>query len=139
MKKPLSKTARRAGVIVTTLSLIATILLSEVVIRNGSQPWSIIALIVTGMITIVTYIFFFRRTGLWSFVHRDFDKYDEREAQVALNAVRYSYAIFTVIAIAILFIYAVTEIAVNVVLAAGLLGLAHILPTSIIAWSRKNV
>ncbi|MCK5833062.1 hypothetical protein KAH81_05250 [bacterium] len=140
MRTNLSKSARRAGIIVNYLALLVTIVIPEIIRRIEIPTW-IAAATLSGaiFITAISYYIVYHRTGLWSFVHRSFDKYDEREAGIALNSLRIGYAIFTVIVLAIMLVYSVTEIAVNVVLVAGLIFAAHVLPASVIAWTESII
>jgi len=136
----LSKSARRAGVVVNYLALIAIIIFFEIIRRMEIPAWITVAAIAVVVIaTGVSYYIVYHRTGLWSFVHRSFDKYDEREAGIALNSLRIAYAIFTVIVLSIMLVYSVTEAPVNGVLVAGLIYMAHVLPASVIAWTENII
>jgi len=137
--KLMSRNARRAGVIFTFAMLIATVALFYVVKTEGFRAWSAVALSAAVVATIVMSAVFYIRTGLWRFVHRDFAGYDEREAGVALGALRFAYAIFTVVALGLMLIASATAFEIHVVLVAGLILSAHILPASVIAWNEPDI
>lgn len=129
-----SSTKGRFGVIITFVSLIMIVALSEIVGVYGISPWIIAVLAISTALLLIMYFIFYHKSGLWEFVHRKFDKYDEREAQIALNSSRISYEILSVICLSILLLYSVFEIPVNIVLVGCLIYFAHILPASVIAW-----
>lgn len=137
--KLMSRNARRAGVVVTFAMLVATVTLFYVVKAGGFCTWSAVLLSAAVMATIVMYAVFYVRTGMWRFVHRDFASYDEREARVALGALRFAYAIFTVVALGLMLVASATAFEINVVLVAGLILTAHILPASVIAWNEPDI
>lgn len=71
-------------------------------------------------------------------VHTSSKNLDEREMQVVLNALRYSYSIFTIVCLLIIYVFAIVEYQpIDVLLAGGLLYLAHSLPAAIVGWNEK--
>ncbi len=96
-------------------------------------------------IVILTVFFIsFRRafilTNFWQMVHSSKKSLDEREMEVVLNALKNSYTIFTVVCLVIIYGFAlVQKDPVDVVIAAGLLYLAHTLPAAIVGWYEKNI
>ncbi|NQV18553.1 MAG: hypothetical protein HQ534_08425 [Armatimonadetes bacterium] len=79
-------------------------------------------------------------SNLWKLTHTDYKKLDERERQLVFKATTYSYSIFTIICLVIIYIFNLVGLAIiDVVMAACLLYIAHILPASIIAWNEKQV
>ncbi|PKK83243.1 MAG: hypothetical protein CVT49_09565 [candidate division Zixibacteria bacterium HGW-Zixibacteria-1] len=81
-------------------------------------------------------------TGLWKLVHSKIDKLDERQVQVTHGALRHSYSIFTILALVILLIIALSggyDDANIIMIFASLLYLAHTLPSSVLAWTEKEV
>jgi len=138
MQKTTSLTTRRTGVIATYVALVLTIVLYEIVAFSDAISWLLIPMFAAFAATILLVIFVYHRGGIWSFVHRKFDDYDEREAVVAMDALRHGYGIFAVLVLSCLFTYAIFEFRVDVVHAAAFLILAHILPASIIAWKKGN-
>jgi hypothetical protein len=80
----------------------------------------------------------FIKTKYWKMVHTKSKNLDEREMNVVLNALKYSYSIFTILCLVIIYSFAIFEFyPIDVVLAGGLLFLAHILPASIVGWNEK--
>jgi uncharacterized Tic20 family protein len=78
-------------------------------------------------------------SNLWKLTHTSFSKLDEREMQLVYKATTYSYSIFTILCIAMIYIINLLGLAIiDVVAAACLLYIAHILPASIIAWNDKT-
>lgn len=81
-------------------------------------------------------------TGLWKLVHSKIDKLDERQVQVTHGALRHSYSIFTILALIILLIIALSggyDDANIIMIFASLLYLAHTFPSSVLAWTEKEV
>jgi len=139
MEKQLSQTKRKAGVLISYLSLIIVVLLFEYCTKN---EWSLtFTIIEIGLLAIFisSFIITFIKTGLWQFSHKKIKNLDEREIIVTSKSLRISYSIFTIIAIIIIFILGITNISISVVTAASLLIIAHILPASIIAWNSKEI
>lgn len=86
---------------------------------------------------IVSFIIIFQRTGLWGLTHKKLNCIGGDQLREYYNAIRISYSIFAILIIALLFIFSIFEIKVNVILAAALLYVAHILPASVMAWSNN--
>ena len=73
-------------------------------------------------------------------VHTSLKNLDEREMQVVLNALRYAYSIFAIICLIIIYAFAIAEYQpIDVLLAGGLLYLAHTLPAAIVDWNEKVI
>lgn len=142
MKREIPIRNRRIGVIINYFCIIIIVLLIE-----GGEKWMglIAPLLITGTISaliagVISFIYVYWRTSLWKLIHSSFDKLDERQIQVIYNSLRYSYSIFAIICLVILYINAVTERGPGGVITAGcLLYFAHILPASIIAWTEREV
>lgn len=95
-----------------------------------------------GIIPIIGLIISFRisfgTSNLWKLTHTSFSKLDEREMQLVYKATTYSYSIFTILCLILIYTFALLGIAIiDVMAAACLLYIAHILPASIIAWNEK--
>ena len=78
------------------------------------------------------------KTGTWSFVHRSLDKLDERELKIVGKTSNLAYAIFTVVALAIMLVLSVTEWSINIVFTVALIYFAHILPASILVIKNRK-
>jgi len=88
---------------------------------------------------IMTFIKAFIHTGLWKMVHSNKDL-DERQNQVLLGALKNSYSVFTISVLLLVYGFALFDKQpIDVLLAACLLYVAHILPAAIIGWKEKAV
>ena len=139
-----SKDKRRIGVAMNLLSLFFFLVFYYVGRGLGWNPLLIIGGVgVCLTVSLVSFIAVHVRTGLWKLAHRKGDDLDERQVQVTHEALRYSYAAFTVICLLIMFFNAIMGdrgyYMFDAVLPASLLYFAHILPSSMIAWTEKEV
>ncbi len=103
-----------------------------------------VSLIVLEAVSILVFLYSFSRgflqTGYWKLVHTSQAQLDEREVQLVLQAVRYAYAAFTIIALVLIYAFALAKFhPIDVLLAGGLLYLAHTLPAAIAGWSEKII
>ena len=94
------------------------------------------------IIPIIGLVMSFRKafgiSNLWKLTHTSYKKLDEREMQLVFKATTYSYSIFTIICLVIIYTFNLIGLAIiDVIMAACLLYIAHILPASIIAWNEK--
>jgi hypothetical protein len=82
-------------------------------------------------------------TGLWTLVHAKLEELDERQVERTMMASRFSYAVFSVLCLLALFGAAVAGnhgfVPFDAILPAGLLYLAHTLPSSYLAWVEEVV
>jgi hypothetical protein len=100
------------------------------------------SIIAVEVILFILFLFSFRRafvlTNFWKMVHSAKNRLDEREMQVVLNALKNSYVIFTIVCLLIIYGFAVAEKGpVDVIIAAGLIYLAHTLPAAVVGWHEK--
>jgi hypothetical protein len=109
-----------------------------------------IIIIATGalavIVIIVSFIEVHLRTGLWHLTHTNRDNLDERQTEIAHEAVRYAYSIFTILCLTF---FLVTELIRDyysgpfnlplIPVIAAFIYLAHTLPSSILAWREKEV
>ena len=137
MKKSVSK--RRIGVIFTLISLCSMVLTFEYYKIEQRDSTFIAIEIISVIIFIVSFMLTFINTGLWGFIHKPLKDLDEREIALTSKALRYAYAIFTVVTLMLLLYFAVTLTPLDVVLVAALILFAHLLPASIIAWTEKVI
>lgn len=129
----------RWSVMTALLSLIGVITAFELGVNIDWSAFLKIAVIVFLAFLFISYPFGFVRTGLWNFTHRRINELDEREMQLTGKSLRIAYAVFSVIVLVVLYIFALLEIKVSVVLAAGLLLFAHMLPSVVIVFSEKEL
>jgi len=142
MGKNISKTKRRLGVIVNYLSLIIVVILFYIVKIAGWHDLMIAGIIAALLLTVITFITVHVKTGLWKFVHTKIEQLDEREIQVTHESLRYSYSILSVILLVIIFIMSLVVTGKDVlgpVLPTSLIYIAHTLPSSVIAWTERDV
>lgn len=129
----------RTCVILALLSLIALAVLFEVGVR---QAWSLelsVLGIASFVVLLITFIIGYIRSGLWSFSHKAIRDLDEREIKMTGRSLQLAYGFFSIIVLIFLFVLALAEIKVSVVMAASLLLFAHLLPTAILVFSEKDL
>ena len=97
----------------------------------------IIADIAMLLVCIITFIPAFYRSGVFQFTHRSIKKLDERELQLSSWSLRYAYSIFTIVAILVLYFFIFSNLSIDVVVVAGLIYLANILPGSVLVIGKK--
>lgn len=136
MNTKISLTNRRIGVTLNYFSLAAIVVIFELLKDSGCPVLTISAISGALMVWLVSFILTYIRTQAWKQVHRSFKTLDEREAGQAYESLRVAYGIFTVIVLAILLLYSVSELRVSIVIFASLLYLAHVLPASFIVWKK---
>ena len=82
----------------------------------------------------------FSRTPLWKMSHSPNDNLDERQLKVVLISLKYSYSIFTIVVLLLVYGFALAEHGpIDVVVAACLLYFAHTLPSAIVGWKEKFI
>jgi hypothetical protein len=90
------------------------------------------------VIYIISFIRTFIRTKYWKMVHTSLKNLDEREIQVVLNGLKYSYSIFAIVCLIIIYIFAFIEYhPIDILFAGALLLLAHTLPAAVVGWNEK--
>ena len=140
MEQQNSRKQNRAWISLNYFSLIALI----VFFYTGKYfQWPISLVIFeigSVVIFLISFLKAFIKTKYWKMVHTSYKNLDEREMQVVLNALRYAYSIFTIVCLIIIYAFAIAEYhPIDVLLAGGLLYLAHTLPAAIVAWNEKNI
>ncbi len=108
----------------------------------GWSPGIVAGTLLALCAVIGTFIISQVKTRLWKFVHIRIDDLDERQVQVRFGSLRRSYAIFTVISLALLLyiaVYGVRPGSMLILIFISLLYLAHSLPAFIIAWTENEV
>ncbi len=140
MKNQKSKNQNRIWILLNFISLIAGISLFYMV-KIYHWPLSYLLLeIVILAIFLISLNKAFIVTKFWKIVHTSSKNLDERELQLVLNALRYAYGIFTVICLVIIYAFAIADYQpIDVILAGGLLYLAHTLPAAIVGWNEQAI
>lgn len=140
MKQQLSKQSRRVWIIVNYIS-IALIVFFFYFSRSLEKP--IVFFIGGGLAIIIAGLTFYKtfvRTQLWKIVHSAKNSLDERQMQVVLNALRYSYSIFVIVTLLLIYGFALADKEpINVLVAACIIYLAHTLPAAVVGWTEKIV
>ena len=136
----MSMQTRRFWIIINYLSII---FLLSFFYTGKYFNWTVLVLIgeaASLLLFIVSFIKGFINTKLWRMSHTSSKNLDERQLQVLLNSLKYSYSIFTIITLIIIYGFAVAELGpIDVVLAGCLLYMAHTLPAAIIGWNEKVI
>ena len=92
------------------------------------------------LLLIFSFIKVYIKTPLWKMSHTANKNLDERELQIMLNALKYSYSIFTIITLVVIYGFAVAEKGpIDVVIAVCLLYMAHTLPAAIVGWREQVI
>lgn len=138
MKDAKSRNQNRAWILLNYLSLIGGLSLFYTV-KIYHWPLSFLLLEI-GIFAVLLFSLFkaFIITKFWKMVHTSSKNLDEREMQVVLNALKYAYGIFAIICLILIYTFAIAEKQpIDVLLAGGLLYLAHTLPAAIVGWKEK--
>lgn len=126
-----------------SLNLVSFILLLVFFYLGKFNQWRTGFLIAAGLALLIFVASLYPgylKTNFWKMVHSKTKNLDERELSVILKAVKLSYSIFTILSIILIYGLAFSQfIMVDMVLAAGLLYLAHILPAAIVGWNEKII
>lgn len=138
----LTRKKRRIGVVLNISGLLIIVILFELMRFDAGigTTAGIIAMGFLLLLVTVTFMAVFGATGIWKLSHRNMKSLDERQVQVILNATRISYSIFVILALILIYGFALLEKGpIDVVIAVALLYLAHLLPASILAWTEKEI
>ena len=140
MKQQNLRKQNRYWILINYLSLIAVLVFFYTGKYFQWPIFSVIFEIGSLGIFIISFYRAFIKTKLWKMVHASYNNLDEREMQVVLNALRYAYSIFAIICLIIIYAFAIAEYhPIDVLLAGGLLYLAHTLPAAIVGWNEKYI
>jgi len=140
----------RAGVVINYLSLVLMVVLAGIGEEKGWN-WTLggfqIGLFI---LLVITFIHTQVKSGLWLFVHKRVEKLDEREQELSYEALRHSYAIFTIVVLTMLMFLTITNDSsfedyfswAHTMMRPFFLGFlyfAHTLPAAVLLWKRKSV
>ena len=129
---------KKFGTILNLSSLIVIVLFFELVKLNNWNPQLLIYEAIPFLILLISYIQSFAKSGVWKFIHTSFNKLDENEKSLRLNATRISYSLFTIFILAVLIIYHLLDLKLNMILISSFIYLAHIMPAYVLNWSGNN-
>ena len=135
MKKSISTNNLKATVIINATSILAIVVLFEFLKIAESKILLAGLEVLLVLAAVITFYKAYWKTGLWRLSHKKTEKLDEREMQLISDSLRVSYSVFTIVTLLIIYAFAVIEKGpIDVVIAAGLLYFAHILPSAIMGW-----
>jgi hypothetical protein len=132
-----TKQNHRVMVIINYLSFLTFVVLFEY-FRNY-EAWNLLSSSAIGasfLVFVISFYSAYGKTGAWKQAHRPFSRMDEREAGIAYESLRIAYAVFSVIVLTVLLVYALGKFPVSIIVFAGLLLMAHLLPASILVWRK---
>jgi Flp pilus assembly protein TadB len=78
------------------------------------------------------------KTGCWKYVNTSIKDLEENESIVINKALKAGYALFSLIALCLLIIFALIGKPVSIVMAVAMILLAYLIPISIIAWTNNG-
>jgi len=141
MKNQKTRTQNRLYILLNTCSLLAGIILLYIVSKNSWPNSYLLLEFALAGIFIFTFIKAFVITNSWKLIHSSTKLLDERELELVLSATRTAYSIFAIICIITIYILTIGNgfEAIDIVIASGLLYLAHILPAMIITWNQRVI
>ena len=132
-----TKTRNRMIIILNYLSLIISLILFEYFREAGAWDLlSVSAIAGSILVFIISFYYAYGKSGAWKQAHRPFSRLDEREAGIAYEALRIAYAVFSVTILIALLLYAISGMAVSMIIFASFLLLAHLIPASVLVWGK---
>ena len=133
-----SITKRRGAVIINYLCLAVILIVFYYVKFLAIQRIYLLSEIIPVIGLIISFKIAFSKSDSWKLAHKSFSMIDEKEMQIVYKAITYSYSIFSILCIALIYIHNLFRFElVDVTLATCLLYFAHMLPASIIAWNEE--
>lgn len=141
--RSVSAKRRRAGVVLNYLSLVLFLALFRAGLPGGWSVAKAAAIVAVLAVSVWSFVDVHVGTGLWRLAHAPHDRLDEREIQMTRDSLRYAYAVFSVVALIVMFVVAIFGIRgfgqLGVLVPAVLTYAAHTLPSSVIAWTEKTI
>ena len=141
----MSRSVRRAGVLLNYGSLVLMLVFFYAAKQTHANEFLIISVLAL-IVTIASCLYVHGKTGLWRLVHTNIEKLDERETQVVHVSLRRSYSAFSILCLLVILASELIEEymsgTINISLLpafACLLYLAHTLPSSLIAWTEREI
>jgi hypothetical protein len=141
MERDMPKSRRRQLVTANYASLCAVVLLVYAGKAYGwSAPLKIGTIVAALALLVATFIGVYWRTRLWHLTHSSISRLDERQVGVVYESLRLSYTVFSLLCLVVLYVNAVAARGpISVLVAGGLLYLAHTLPAAFVAWTETEV
>ena len=129
---------KKFGTILNFSSLIIIVLFFELVKLNNWNPQILVYEAIPFLILLITYIQSFAKSGVWKFIHISFNNLEKDEETLRLNATRISYSLFTIFILAVLIIYHLLDLKLNMIMISSFIYLAHIMPGYVIVISKSK-
>ncbi len=144
MLQPLSIKYRKFFVIINYICLFLMLVLFSLGKYQGWSIWIFAGLAALLIINILTFRILHINTKLWHQFHSRTEaaKLDERQVKRTLESIRGAYNIFAVISLMVIFIIswmAGQHDSMLMLVYVVLIYLAHTLPSSILAWTEKEI
>ena len=141
-----TRSSRRLGVILNYGTLVIMLIAFMSLARLSINVPIITIGIIAALFFVISFINLHIKTRLWKFVHTKIENLDERQIQVTLQSSRHSYTIFSIVCLSFFLVYELLKELLPggidlplIPIIAALIYLAHTLPSSIIAWTEKEV
>ncbi len=132
------KHKRRAIVILNYLSIILILIIFYLIKLLGINKIYLLFELLPMVVLIMSFKSAFLNTNFWKMTHTSSKNLDERELQVVYKATTFSYTIFTIACLIIIYTFNLIGLgSIDVVLAVCLLYFAHTLPAAIISFTEK--
>lgn len=142
----ISRALRRWGVVLNYASLTVCLACLHLVKSTGFRPIPAGAGAAALAFLVLSFVRLHWKTGLWRLTHSGTDGLDERQNQVAHEALRISYSGFSVISLSVLLLlsllredFPLFDRVSLIGLTASLLYFAHTLPGSVLAWRETEI
>ena len=131
---------RKLWIVINYLSIILVLGFFYICKYYGWPIFAIVGGAASLILLIFSFVKVFVKTQLWKLAHTSNKNLDERQLQVMLSSLKYSYSAFTIITLVIIYGFAIAEQGpIDVVIAACLLYFAHTLPAAIVGWKEKII
>ncbi len=136
----LSKTKRQIWISMNFLSLVAIIVFYYASKYFAEPLVFLVGGAISAIVLIISFIKVYAQTGLWKMVHSGKHNLDERQMEVVMNALRYSYVIFAISVLILIYGFTLfVKGPIHVLVAGGFLYFAHILPAAIIGFRENEI
>ena len=142
MSESLSMSKRRVLAIINYVCLFLLVILFYIGKYHGWGFIIIAGLGATLLVNLATFRILHLKTKLWKQVHSNADQLDERQMIRTLESVKLSYIIFSFLSLLVIFyisLMAGKHDSMIMLIYVSLLYLAHTLPSSILAWTEREV
>jgi hypothetical protein len=129
---------KKSGIILNLACVVIIVIHFELVRLNNWNPQLLIYEIIPILVLIITYIKAIKNTGLWKLIHLPAKEMNETDRAAYLMAINEAYIYFSIFTSAVLILYTVCKIGLNMVMVMALVYLAHILPAYFLGWTKEK-